>query len=396
MVFIPQSVHQQRVDRLIAALPDAGLDAVFVQGLSSDLQYLLGIDRGAHNQTDDNKYGDAVYGALFSANCAPIVLAPRMGAAPHVTAELAGGPWAGSVRVIGDGILSQLEDPADVVAEVLACAGHPRRVGVIARQWAAGIWMMQRAEPTTILADASALLTRHRMVKDQHEIALMRQAAAVTERSFAAVLSQLSLGMTANEIALAVDRAFQMFGATHPSFHTGIRIAGQGIPERPVAGRKVGDTPIQPGCVITFDIGAVVDGYASDFGRTVFWGEPDARIVEWHSLIMESQAAAIQAMRSGKITAGGLNVVARSVIENAGLGQGFTHRLGHGIGIDVHEEPFLFPGDQTVLETGMCFTIEPSIRVPGVAGVRVEDVVMVTPDGGDPFHTYSHDLLVME
>jgi len=393
---IPQSVYQQRVNRLIADLPSAGFDAVFVQGLSSDLQYLLGIDRGAHNQTDDNKYGDAVYGALFSSTCAPIVLAPRMGAAPHVTAALVGGPWAGSIRVIGDGILGPLEDPADVAAEMLACAGRPRRVGVIARQWAAGIWTMRRADPAVSLMDASPLLARYRMIKDQHEITLMRQAAAVTERSFAAVLSQLSLGMTANEIALAVDRAFQAFGATHPSFHTGIRISGPGIPERSVPGRKVGDTPIQPGCVITFDIGAVVDGYASDFGRTVFWGEPDARAAEWHSLIMESQAAAIEVMCSGKITAAGLNAVARSVIEGAGLGQAFTHRLGHGIGIDVHEEPFLFPGDQTVLETGMCFTVEPSIRVPGVAGVRVEDVVMVTPQGGDPFHTYSHDLLVME
>jgi len=246
-----------------------------------------------------------------------------------------------------------------------------------------------------VIKNAAPILASHRMVKDEYEVALMRQAAGVTERAFAAVLTELCLGMTENEIAMAIDQAFQEFGATHPSFHTGIRITGPGIPEKPVPGRKVGDTPIQPGCVITFDIGSVVQGYASDFGRTVFWGDPTPEAERYHDLIMESQAQAIAAMCSGQITAAGLNAVARAVIEAGGLGEGFAHRLGHGIGIDVHEEPFLFPGDHTVLRTGMCFTVEPSIRIPGVAGVRVEDVVMVGPLGGQPFHTYSHDLLVM-
>ncbi len=231
------------------------------------------------------------------------------------------------------------------------------------------------------------------MIKDEGEIDLMQRAAAVTERAFAAVLSQLELGMTASEIGMEVDRLFIDFGATHPSFHTGIRITGPGIAEKAVPGRKIGDTPIQPGCAITFDIGCVVDGYASDFGRTVFWSEPAPEIERLHDLIMESQEEAILAMKSGKITAAGLNAVAREVIEEAGFGEGFTHRLGHGIGIDVHEPPFLFPGDDTTLETGMCFTVEPSLRVPELATVRVEDIVMVTPDGGRPFHTYSHDLL---
>lgn len=392
---IPHEVHRARVEQLIADLPAAGLDALFVQGLSSDLQYLMGIERGAHNQTDDNKYGDAICGALLSAGTAPVVIVPRMGAAAHVAAELAGTCWQDCIRVVGDGVLSKLEDPRDVFRSALGAAGNPRRIGVIARQWASGLWAMQAAAPHLFIADASALLAKRRMIKDSYEIALMRQAAAVTERAFAAALTHLDLGITASEIAMDVDQLFQAFGATHPSFHTGIRITGRGIPEPGNSGRRSGDTPVQPGCVITFDIGAGVEGYASDFGRTVFWGEPDTEIAGWHRLIMESQAKAIAAMRSGEITAAGLNQVARSAIEAAGLGDGFTHRLGHGIGIDVHEEPFLFPGDNTLLQTGMCFTVEPSIRIPGVAGVRVEDVVMVTPQGGEPLHTYSHGLLVM-
>jgi Xaa-Pro dipeptidase len=377
-------------------MEQSGMDAVFVQGPSSDLQYLMGITREPHNPTDDNKYGDALYGALITPGRAPVLMVPRMGASGHVASELAGTPWVSNITVIGDGILSELEDPTDVARRLLASAGNPSRVGVIARQWARGMFGFRQAHPGIELLDAGPILSKHRMVKDQYEIELMQRAAGVTERAFAAVLTQLDLGVTANEIAQEIDRLFVRFGATNPSFHTGIRIGGPGVVDLPAAGRKVGDTPIQPRSVITFDLGAVVDGYASDFGRTVFWGEPVAEVVWLHDLIMKSQAQAIRAMRSGQVTAAGLNAIARGVIEGAGHGSGFTHRLGHGIGIDVHEEPFLFPGDETVLETGMCFTIEPSIRVPGLAGVRVEDVVMVTPEGGQSFHTFSRDLLVME
>jgi len=392
---IAHGVHQGRIDRLSAAMQGAGIDALFVQGPSSDLQYLLGITREPHNPTDDNKYGDALYGALLVPGRSPLLMVPRMGASGHVAAELAGTPWANNITVIGDGILSPLEEPVDVARRMLAAAGSPRRIGVIARQWARGMFGLREAKSDVELVDAGYLLARQRMVKDEHEIELMRRAAAVTERAFAAVLNQLELGVTAMEIAQEIDRLFVRFGATNPSFHTGIRISGPGVVDLPAAGRKVGDTPIQPRSVITFDLGAVVDGYASDFGRTVFWGEPVPEMERMHELIMESQAQAIAAMKSGQVTAAGLNAIARGVIEAAGYGDGFTHRLGHGIGIDVHEEPFLFPGDQTVLETGMCFTIEPSIRVPGLGGVRVEDVVMVTPEGGQSFHSFSRDLLVM-
>lgn len=392
---IPREVYRRRVDGLCDELAGAELDAVFVQGPSSDLQYLLGVGRGLHNQTDDNKYGDALYGALITPGRPAALMVPRMGAAEHVAAELAGTELAGEITVIGDGVLSQLEDPVDVVRRLLAAAGNPRRVGVISRAWAAGLFALQAAQPAIELSDAGPLLARRRMIKDEHEIALMRRAAAVTERAFAAVLPELALGVTADEIAGEIDRRLVEFGAVGPSFHTGIRITGPGVVDRPVAGRKVGDTPIQPRSAIAFDLGGVVDGYASDFGRTVFWGEPVPELVEMHDLIMAAQERAIRAMRSGAITAAGLDAVARRVIADAGYGDGFTHRLGHGIGIDVHESPFLFPGDDTTLQSGMCFTIEPSIRVPGLGGVRVEDVVMVTPNGGEPLHTYSRELLVM-
>jgi Xaa-Pro dipeptidase len=112
--------------------------------------------------------------------------------------------------------------------------------------------------------------------------------------------------------------------------------------------------------------------------------------------VMQAQSAAIAEMKSGQITAAHLDRVARSIIEDAGRGPQFIHRLGHAIGKDVHEPPFLLEGDDTVLETGMFFTIEPSIVLDDGSFIRVEDVVMVTPDGGDNLNSTSHDLRVLD
>jgi Xaa-Pro aminopeptidase len=142
-------------------------------------------------------------------------------------------------------------------------------------------------------------------------------------------------------------------------------------------------------------MGCVLEGYTSDFGRTVFWGKPTPTMVRYYETIVKSQSVAVEAVGARQITAAQLNSLAREVIEAEGLGEYFVHRLGHGIGIDVHEPPFLFPGDDTLLEEGMCFTIEPSLRTPEV-WVRVEDVFVFTEGRGKGLHQYSHDLLSIE
>lgn len=261
--------------------------------------------------------------------------------------------------------------------------------------WARSLFLLKEAGEKLEFTDASRLIAPMRAVKDAEETVIMKEAGRITDAVFAAVLKQLRPGMTEYDIAREVEYQIAVHGGSGVSFHTGIVIAGDGIRRDPPTGRKTSGAALQPRSMVTFDFGIVWEGYVSDFGRTVFCGEPDDEVRRYHDLVMQAQAEAIAVMKPGRITAAGLNRIARDVIEGAGLGQYFTHRLGHGIGIDVHEPPFLYELDHTPLEAGMCFTIEPSIRVPGRAAVRVEDVVQVGDDGGIPFSNFSRDYLII-
>jgi Xaa-Pro aminopeptidase len=147
---------------------------------------------------------------------------------------------------------------------------------------------------------------------------------------------------------------------------------------------------------VLFDFGAVYQGYCYDFGRTVFFGEPDAEFQRIYQLVMASQAAGIAEMRAGQVTAAAVDKAARDVITEAGYGEEFRHRLGHGIGLDVHEPPFLTAGDATVLQTGMLFTVEPSITQFNTFSARVEDVVVVREGGGEPLTAGYRELRIVD
>jgi Xaa-Pro dipeptidase len=142
-----------------------------------------------------------------------------------------------------------------------------------------------------------------------------------------------------------------------------------------------------------FDFGAVVDGYCSDFGRTVCVGEPEEAVRAAYELVLAAQEAGRVALKPG-VLAQEVNRLCREPIEAAGYGPNFRHRMGHGIGLDVHEQPFVSEEDETPLERGMTFTDEPSILVQGRFGVRIEDVVVCEPDGGRKLNRFPPDLIV--
>ena len=153
---------------------------------------------------------------------------------------------------------------------------------------------------------------------------------------------------------------------------------------------------MRPPVAILFDCGAIYEGYCYDFGRTVFFGEPEAAYQEIYRLVMSSQAAGIEAMRAGQVTAAEVDQAARDVIVEAGYGAAFRHRLGHGIGMDVHEPPFLTASDDTILQAGMIFTVEPSIMQFDDFSARVEDVVVVRDHGGEPLTDGFREMRVVE
>jgi Xaa-Pro dipeptidase len=186
-------------------------------------------------------------------------------------------------------------------------------------------------------------------------------------------------------------------GSLGPSFTTSLYNSGPNHPllfgQRLKTWPRVLTAPVS----VLFDFGAAMpDGFCYDFGRTVSFGAPDEEQQRVYDLIMASQRAGIEALKAGEVTCADVDAAARAVIEDAGYGEKFRHRLGHGIGMDVHEAPFLTKIDHTPVVEGMMFTIEPSITQFDTFSARVEDVVVARPGGGEPLTTGYQSLIVVE
>ena len=221
----------------------------------------------------------------------------------------------------------------------------------------------------------SNVMKELRMRKDNGEIRLMEKAAKVADDVFEEILSWDPVGMTERELALKIELA--------------IRERSDGISFEPIVAsgenganphHEPGERKLRRGDMVILDYGAKWKGYCSDITRTIALGKPDEKLVEIYEVVREAQERAFQAVREG-VKAKEIDGTARGTIEKAGYGKYFTHRTGHGLGLDVHEEPYIGPDGEVILENGMTFTIEPGIYVPNLGGVRIEDDVVVERRG---------------
>ncbi len=357
----------------------------------ANLFYLTGLRRHEGDNTDANAYGDWAVGAYIGLEDSIILTAPRMGGA-FFQDEVRDKPWFESVRII-----METEDPTAVMAEVLkrfSLAG--KKVAFDDRAWSKSALDFQKLLPKSSFCLASQITDRMRMIKEEAALQLMRHAGVITDKAFQAALKRLKVGVTELEVATEIDYQMKLAGAEYTSFVTGVRFtsSSEAAAGTPIA--RAGGKALAPGDSVTFDFGCVYQGYCSDFGRSAFVGNPPAEYVKVHNLVLEAQKAGMAAMKAGQITASQANAIARAVIEAEGYGDNFTHRLGHGIGITVHEEPFLDNVNQTVLQANMTFTVEPSIRVPGRFSNRVEDVVQVTETGAVSLYGTDHRLYIVD
>jgi Xaa-Pro aminopeptidase len=192
-------------------------------------------------------------------------------------------------------------------------------------------------------------------------------------------------GVTMVELVEAVEHELRAAGSRTPSFTTHI-FTGLGEDDFD-SGRATGRAGIPDGTSVMFDFGGVVDGYCSDFGRTVYCGEPPQDYLDAYEVMLAAQEAGRAAAVPGAL-ARDVNAACRAPIEDAGFGPAFRHRMGHGIGMDVHERPFLSPEDETPLAAGMTFTDEPSIILDGRYSLRIEDMIVVEEGGGRKLNSY--------
>ncbi|WP_280364828.1 M24 family metallopeptidase [Nocardia wallacei] len=237
---------------------------------------------------------------------------------------------------------------------------------------------------------ATLVLRRLRMRKDASEIEALRRAGEAIDRVHARVGEWLRPGRTEAEVAADITAAIVAEGHTGAEFV----IVGSG-PHGADPHHAVSDRLIEAGDVVVVDIGGPVEpGYFSDSTRTYVLGEPDPEIAARCAVLEQAQAAAVAAVRPG-VTAESIDAAARNPLAEAGFGDNFIHRTGHGIGLSVHEEPYIVAGNGIVLEPGIAFSIEPGIYFRGEWGARIEDIIVVTEDGCESMNNRPHGLTVV-
>ena len=362
----PAPVYAARLAAAASRAREAGMDAVVV-GPGPDLQYLLGVE------------GDTIErltALVLGPDITPTVVVPRMELAKVRTTAV--GELGLRVADWVDG-----EDPYALLGEA---TGSVTRVGV--SDALPALHVIPIGERLGVRLElATPVLREGRMVKDAVEIAELRRAGDAIDAVHRRVHEWLRSGRTEREVAADIAEAIVAEGHRTVEFV----IVGSG-PNGADPHHEVSDRVIEEGDVVVVDIGgAVPSGYNSDSTRTYVVGTPDTAAAERIEVLVRAQQAAVDAVRPGA-TAAEVDAAARTVLAEAGLGEAFLHRTGHGIGVSVHEEPYIAPGNDLVLREGMAFSIEPGIYFAGEWGARIEDIVVVTAEGGQRLNVAPHEL----
>ncbi|PSR69453.1 peptidase M24 family protein [Nocardia sp. MDA0666] len=363
-------IYGKRLERAAELTRAAHLDALLITP-GPDLRYLLG-------------------SAAQSFERLTCLVVPASGETPSVVVpklELAAldGSAAGE---LGLHLVSWVDgvDPYGVVKSTLNAGA---RVAVDDAMPA--LHLLPIADALTALpVSATPIIRELRMIKDAAEIDALRRAGAAIDRVHARMGEWLQPGRTEAEVAADITAAIVAEGHDRADFV----IVGSG-PNGANPHHSHSDRVIEAGDVVVIDIGGPVEpGYFSDSTRTYVLGEPDPEIAERYAALERAQAAAVAAVRPG-VTAESVDAAARNLLSEEGFGEAFMHRTGHGIGLSVHEEPYIVAGNETVLRPGMAFSIEPGIYFGGEWGARIEDIVVVTEDGGESVNRRPHGLTVL-
>lgn len=250
--------------------------------------------------------------------------------------------------------------------------------------------LLQEYAPGVRMIHAEPLIYALRAVKDNGEIVALEKAVAVAERAMAVLLPDIKIGMTEKQVAGLLTQQLFEHGAAAIAF--GPIVASGPNSASPHAWPT--DRPLQQGDLVVVDWGVYVDDYPSDVTRTFAVGQVEPEYKQIYETVRRANEAAKDAVKPG-VTGQDVDRAARQVIENAGYGEAFFHRTGHGLGLEVHELPNMVEGNDTPLEVGNVFTVEPGIYLAGRGGVRIEDDVIVTADGCRSLTSFPRDLMVM-
>jgi Xaa-Pro aminopeptidase len=371
-------VYAQRLTAAATAAAEAGLAGLVITP-GYDLRYLV----GSRAQTFER-----LTALVLPASGEPTVVVPRMELASLNESAIPELPVAVRDWVDGD-------DPYLLVADALGGAptGPSGRLAVATAVTDAmpALHLLPLADVLGVVPVlATDVLRRLRMIKDAVEIDALRKAGAAIDRVHARVPEFLVPGRTEADVAADIAQAIVAEGHSEVAFI----IVGSG-PHGADPHHECSDRELRAGDIVVVDIGGPYEpGYNSDSTRTYSIGEPDPDVARRYAVLQRAQEAAVEAVRPG-ITAEQVDATARDMLAAEGLADAFVHRTGHGIGLSVHEEPYIVAGNDLTLEEGMAFSVEPGIYFPGQWGARIEDIVIVTADGALPVNNRPHELVVV-
>jgi Xaa-Pro aminopeptidase len=362
-----------RLDRAAAAAQKAGLSALLLTP-GADLRYVCG-----YHAHETERLTCLVVPAEGSGR-PPVLVVPQL-EEPAAQASPAAGL---ELDIVSWG---EHADPYDLVARHLG--GRPGEIGLADHMWAMMVLRFRDALPGASFALASQALRGLREIKTPAEVAELRAAGAAIDRVQARVPALLVPGRTELEVAGDLAEAIVEEGHAEVAFV----IVGSG-PNAASPHHGASDRVLQHGDAVVIDIGGLMaSGYASDCTRTYAIGEPPAEMAAYYKVLQAAQDAACAAVRPG-VTAAEIDAAAREPITDAGYGEFFVHRTGHGIGLEVHEHPYIIAGNTERLRPGNAFSVEPGIY-PGPHGARIEDIVVCTVDGVERLNNATRELVVV-
>lgn len=365
------SLHRDRLARAASEAAKRGLDALLITP-SEDYAYLLGYRAPAMERLTC---------LVIPAEGQAALVVPRL-EEPLARHKL--GDLAEQLEVVA---WDETEDPIRVVQ---ALVGSALRVGVQDKMWARFALRLQAALDPAQLVAAGGTMSSLRRVKSADELDRLRAAASAADKAMSAITGEALSGRTEAEVSRRIREL--LIGAGHDE--AGFAIVASG-PNSASPHHVPGERVIGHGDAIVLDIGGTRDGYVSDTSRTAFLGEAPPEFAALFAVLRDAHQAACGAVRPG-IPAAEIDAVARTVIGDAGYGDAFLHRTGHGIGMETHEEPYIVASNLEPIVVGNAFSVEPGIYITDRWGARIEDIVVCTESGGERLNTTSTDLYVVD
>ncbi|AZH25512.1 M24 family metallopeptidase [Haloplanus aerogenes] len=354
------TTFERRARRAQSRLDTVGADCL-VLSPGRDCYYLTGVDA---------EQSDRLQLCFLPVDGDPTFVVPRLEAE-----SIRAATWVDDVRTWDD------DTGPDPVLDPLLDDLSPSRILLADRMWTEFALALQRRLPDASVGLASEVLGPLRRRKDDRELDALRAAADAADATMNEVraLEADAVGMTEAELAAFIEDRLAAHGGDGVAFETIVASGSNGADPHHASGER----EIRAGDPVVLDFGTRVEGYVSDQTRTiVFDGEPSEEFERVHDVVREAQSAGVAAVEPG-VTTGAVDRAVREIIEDAGYGDRFVHRTGHGVGLDVHEAPNVAADGETELEPGMVFSVEPGVYLPDRFGVRVEDLVVVTGDGAE-------------